>query len=282
VVTPFTSAWGWLSKKLNWDWTKGEFKAKFVAGSAAFVGTTSDREATENMQKWLGASVVGTAVGVALGGIVDKAKCDAWTAPVRKAVETKKLDLEGFISKPWYVQMQTEQGDQRKDELNCSMLQIYKKCGAVSEGQAPCKRFEWTMDVGFRGKRTPDKMNKKPTRDTKGKLCAKMNRGSEIELASCSMIHRMHGLPPLWVYDYDDKKGEAVLMRGAPDLPFVTGTCGYYDQLSRGIWVVTRDRRPSQGTITRILTKMNDDKIEIGRLQRVNQRDSCEDLDDDE
>lgn len=187
------------------------------------------------------------------------------------------LDLEGFVSLPWYVQKQSIppfgakiwKADPKAQEKfgTCTMWSFFKRCGMSN--QHACKGKAWVADWDIRYK-TPTE-----TVRTSSEYCMRPGSGSVLQWGKCNSVLKFNG--DQWVLYYDEGEGVALVVTGQPDLPTNEpggNFCGYFRSDLQGMWVLTREQNPPSSKVAAATAKLwSDYKVHEDDMYTVNQTD---------
>eukprot|EP00420_Gonyaulax_spinifera_P030121 CAMPEP_0197875416 /NCGR_PEP_ID=MMETSP1439-20131203/4666_1 /TAXON_ID=66791 /ORGANISM="Gonyaulax spinifera, Strain CCMP409" /LENGTH=303 /DNA_ID=CAMNT_0043494615 /DNA_START=103 /DNA_END=1014 /DNA_ORIENTATION=+ len=289
------------------SWLKSAAIAASAFSTAPAVRVHAKKNLTCADEKWATGTGAAAGIGAALGAITFPPACPITTAVAAgigagaaygdmrlKCIEYTKgtvgmlmddFDLDTYISKPWYSQMQNPQKYQPKDSLNCTSAQYYRN---TSNG-------EFDLDVRNMGL-VGDNYSYQSiggtfeASDTKGFLCAKQLYKNRIFVAPCSLAKTLAGMIPpkaitvkaqvdemvgnYWVIHHNETAGEAIIVGGQPDSPDpkCTKKCGFVNHMNEGMWIFTRQRNPDPAQVARLKTMMEDHfSLDTSRLLPVPQ-----------
>ena len=174
------------------------------------------------------------------------------------------FDLDGFISKRWYVQQQMEVKYLPKSENRC----VY------AEYKLQEKKTFWRYDVAVHNYAEGVQPPHTPY-DSGSKLCAKLvdkTRG-QLEVAPCFLPSFLAG--PYWVLDYDEAAGYALISGGPPKIATDAGCKTGSSTNNAGLWIFTRKQTRDDALVEKVRTIAAKKGFDLSVLNDVDQSD-CE------
>lgn len=221
----------------------------------------------------------------ALAAVSNAASVSA-TCPPPGLAAVKDLNIEKYISAPWYIQWQAETSYQKKDSNYC-VRAIYTK----TSGWAPSHWFSHNWFFGpilgfFRSEAGQidinvfNYANKNGVNGQQmvGNLSAVVLRPETFPgelLVGPGFIPRVFW-GPYWVVAIGDQYDWAIISGGPPNRPTSNGKCETGDGINNsGFWFFTRDQNVSADLINKMLGVATDLGYDTGVLNKVEQK-GCE------
>jgi lipocalin len=152
----------------------------------------------------------------------------------------KDFNLNGFISKRWYVQQQMEVSYLPKSRNRCVYADYSLKKGSL-----------WGYEVQVRN-HAEDVAPPHEVSDSGNKLCAKVvdEKRGKLKVAPC-------WLPPVfagkyWVLDFNEEQGYALISGGPPKKSGEGGCRTGSGTNGSGLWIFTRQQQREQALVDKV------------------------------
>jgi len=183
---------------------------------------------------------------------------DAQVCP--RVTTVPDLDLEGFISKRWYVQQQMATKSVPEDATQCVTARYEKKRRPNLQG--------YTVSVFNRARKTDGT-------ERQGELCAFIPDTSDparLKVAPCFLPRFTAG--SYWVVAYDEAEGYALISGGQPEIWSPSGCRTDSGVNEAGLWIFTRAIYPEPGLVDRVRELARGKGFDLGVLNDVS-HDGC-------